>query len=77
MAALVRTVEVGFKGANNKLEKVSDEVPAEWISGENDAMAEVVNNAKLRTRFAVNPMAVVYARISEPWDPDAHWSTAR
>jgi len=70
--ALVRTVTVGFRGAGGKLEKVEDQVPADWLSGDGDAMEEVKTNKKLRTRIAVDPNAVIYAKIGDPWDPDKH-----
>jgi hypothetical protein len=71
---LKRDVTVGFRGANNKIERVVVTVPAEWISGEKDAMREIVENQKLRTRLSVNPEAALWVEISEPYDDDAVWS---
>lgn len=65
---MVRDVTVGFRGANNKIEKVSDAVPAEWITGDRDALAEIYDNPKLRTRISVAEGAAIWAQIGDPYD---------
>ena len=69
--ALVRTVTVGFQGANKKIERVTVNIPADWVSGERDALHEIHDNEKLRTRLAVTPGTALWAEIGEPWDPTA------
>jgi hypothetical protein len=66
--AMVRDVTVGFRGANNKIEKVSDAVPADWIIGDRDALAEIYDNPKLRTRISVAEGAAIWAQIGDPYD---------
>jgi hypothetical protein len=66
--ALMREVRIGFRGANNKIERVSVSVPAEWISGNRDAKVEILENEKLRTRLSVNPDAAVWIEISDPYN---------
>lgn len=68
--ANLRTVTVKLRGPAGKYETISEDVPADWISGENDAMEEILSNKKLRTRLSVNAEFLVSAQISEPWDPD-------
>lgn len=70
--ALVRTVTVGIRDAGGKVHVVTHDVPEDWASGERDAMVEVAENERLRTRFAVDPASVVYAKIGEPRDPNPH-----
>jgi hypothetical protein len=72
--ALVRDVTVGFRGANNKIERVITTVPAEWVSGELDALAEIYDNSKLRTRLSVAPGSAIWAEISDPYEPG--WTVA-
>jgi hypothetical protein len=72
--ALKRDVTVGFRGANNKIERVDVVVPAEWVSGDKDAMREIVENAKLRTRLSVNPEAALWVQISDVYDDEERWS---
>jgi hypothetical protein len=75
--AIVRSVHVGFQGANRKIEQYSTTIPADWVSGEKDALTEVYENQKLRTRLSVAPGTAIWAEISEPYDdspPDPiHW----
>lgn len=66
--AMVRQVEVGFQGANRKIEKVSTTIPADWVTGQKDALSEVYENQKLRTRLSVQPGTAVWAEISDPFD---------
>jgi hypothetical protein len=66
----VRTITVGFQGANRKIEKVSVDVPAAWVSGDRDALFEIEHNERLRTRLAVTPGTALWAEIGEPWNPD-------
>jgi hypothetical protein len=74
--ALKRDVTVGFRGANNKIERVNVVVPAEWISGDKDAMREIVENTKLRTRLSVNPETALWVEIGEEYDDEERWSVA-
>lgn len=64
----MRVVTVGFRGANNKLEQISTTIPADWVTGERDALTEVYDNQKLRTRLSVAPNNAVWAEISDPFD---------
>lgn len=66
--AMVRAVRVGFKGANGKIERVETTVPADWISGDKDALTEIFDNDKVRTRLSVTPGAAIWAEISAPYD---------
>jgi hypothetical protein len=65
---MVREVTIGFQGAGKKIERVTATVPAEWISGAHDALSEIYNNSKLRTRLSVAPGTALWAEISEPYD---------
>jgi hypothetical protein len=71
--SLLRQVTVGFRGANNKIERVTTSIPAEWVSGDRDALAEIYDNPKLRTRLSVAPGSAVWAEISDPFDFGSGW----
>jgi hypothetical protein len=66
--AMVRTVSVGFQGANRKIEQISSTIPADWVTGDRDALHEIYNNEKLRTRISVAPSTAIWAEISAPFD---------
>jgi hypothetical protein len=66
--SLTRLVIVGFRGPGGKIEKVTQEIPADWVTGELDALHEVYNNQRLRTKIAVAPDTVIWAQISDPRD---------
>ena len=68
LMTMVRDVEIGFQGAGRKLETVRTTIPAEWVSGENDAMSEVEDNPKVRTRIAIALGSALWAKISEAYD---------
>jgi len=66
--ALKRDVTVGFRGANNKIERVIVTIPAEWVRGDRDAMLELTDNAKLRTRLSVAANAPIWVEIGDQYD---------
>ena len=66
--AIVRDLTVGFRGANSKIERVSTTIPADWVSGERDALAEIYDNQKLRTRLSVAAGTAIWAEIGDPYD---------
>jgi hypothetical protein len=67
--ALVRTIRVLVKLPGNKTQTITESVPADWVSGEKDAITEVLENAKVRTKIAVSADYLISAQISDPWDP--------
>jgi len=67
--ASIRTVTVGFQGPNRNIERVTIQIPADWVTGERDALVEIENNERLRTRLAVRHGAALWAEIGEPWEP--------
>jgi hypothetical protein len=67
--SLLRAVSVGFQGPNRKIEEVTATIPAEWVTGDRDALTEIYENNKLRTRIAVTPGAALWAKISDPYNP--------
>lgn len=67
--ALVRSVTIGFRAANNKIERVETTIPADWVSGDRDALSEIYDNPKVRTKISVAEGAAIWAEIGEPWDP--------
>lgn len=69
--AMVRTVIVGVRGANNKLETHRTSIPADWVDGNKDALKELYDNDQLRTKISVAPGAAVFCEIGEPHDPSA------
>lgn len=69
--ALVRSVRVLVKLPGNKTQTLSENIPAEWVTGEKDALSEVLENPKLRTKISVMPDHVISAQISDPYDPIA------
>ncbi len=69
--ALIRDVSVGFQGSSGKIERVEAQIPADWVSGEKDALHEIYENQRVRTRIAVTPGSALWATIGEPWDPVA------
>ena len=68
---MVRDVTVSFQGPGRSIEKIVANVPAEWISGDRDAMLELTSNEKLRSRIAVEAEAVLAVQISDPYDDTA------
>lgn len=69
--AYERTISVLLKLPGNKTQTLTESVPAEWISGEKDAISEVLENPKIRTKIAVVAEHVISAQISDPYDPNA------
>lgn len=67
--AYIRTVTVLVKLPGNKSETLVESIPADWVSGDKDAISEVLENPKIRTRIAVVPEYIISAQITEPWDP--------
>lgn len=67
--ALIRTLTVLVKLPGNKTEKLVENIPADWVTGEKDALSEVLENAQIRTRIAVVQEYIISAQISQPWDP--------
>ena len=65
---MVRDVTVGFQGAGKKIESVHATIPADWVTGENDALSEIEDNPKVRSRIAVALGTAVYAKIGDPYD---------
>lgn len=66
--AMIREVTVGFQGQNRKIERVSATIPAEWVSGKRDALTEIYENDRLRTRLSVTPGSALWAEIGDPYD---------
>lgn len=66
--AMVRTVTVGFQDANRKIEQVSSTIPADWVTGDKDALFEIYNNDRLRTRLSVAATTALWAEISDAFD---------
>jgi hypothetical protein len=66
-----REVQVGFRDKNGKMHVATFNIPADSISGDNDAMEELRTNKELRTRFSADMDAVTYVQIGEPHEP---WS---
>jgi hypothetical protein len=75
--ALVRTITVLLKLPGNKTQKITERVPAEWITGDKDAISEVLENPKVRTRIAVAADHVISVQISNPWDPNESYNIIR
>lgn len=72
--AMVRDVTIGFQGAGKKIETVHATIPADWVSGENDALSEIEENPKVRSRIAVVLGTALWAKIGDPYDdsPDSY-----
>ena len=66
---MVRRVTVLVKLPGNKTQSLSENIPADWVTGEKDALSEVLENPKIRTKIAVVADHVISAQISDPWDP--------
>ena len=69
--ALQRMITVLVKLPGNKTQTLEESVPAEWVSGERDAISEVLQNEQVRTKIAVLAEHVISVQISDPFDPDA------
>jgi hypothetical protein len=69
--ALLRTITVLVKLPGNKTETLRQNVPAEWISGDKDAMSEVIDNPKVRTKISVVREHLISVQIGDPWDSAA------
>jgi hypothetical protein len=67
--SLIRTVKVIVKLPGNKTETLTESIPGEWVAGDKDALSEVLENPKIRTKIAVVQEHVISAQISDPWDP--------
>ena len=67
--AMIRTIKVLVKLPGNKTQTLTETVPAEWITGDRDALSELLQNDKVRTKISVNADHVVSVQISEPWNP--------
>jgi hypothetical protein len=67
--ALTRTITVLLKLPGNKTQSIVESVPAEWISGDKDAISELLENPKIRTKIAVVVEHVISVQISDPYDP--------
>jgi hypothetical protein len=61
----------------NKTQTLTERIPADWVSGEKDALSEVLENKKIRTKIAVVAENVISAQISDPRDPDETISIMR
>jgi len=69
--ALERTITVLLKLPGNKTQTITQSVPADWINGDKDAISEVLENPRVRTKIAVVADHVISVQISEPWDLSA------
>ena len=67
--SLVRTISVLVKLPGNKTQTIRENVPADWITGEKDAISEILENQKVRTKIAVVADHIISVQISNPWDP--------
>jgi hypothetical protein len=67
--ALIRTIRVMVKLPGNKTETITEHIPADWVAGDKDALSEVLENPRIRTKIAVVQEHVISAQISDPWEP--------
>jgi hypothetical protein len=67
--ALYRTITVLLKLPGNKTQTIAERVPAEWITGDKDAMSELLDNPQVRTRISVAADHVISVQITNPYDP--------
>jgi hypothetical protein len=67
--ALVRMIKVLVKLPGNKTETLRDTIPADWVSGDKDAISEVLQNPKVRTKIAVVAEHIISVQIGDPYDP--------
>lgn len=68
---MIRTIKVLVKLPGNKTQTLTETVPADWISGNRDALTELLQNEKVRTKISVQPDHVISVQISDPWNPAA------
>lgn len=66
--ATIRTITVLVKLPGNKTQTLKQNVPAEWIAGDRDAMSELLQNDKVRTKISVQAEQVISVQISDPYD---------
>jgi len=65
--AMVRTITVGFQGANKSIKEIEQSVPADWIPEDYGEAKDVLQLSQVKRALSVIG-TVIYVKLSEPHD---------